>query len=241
MFKLSENWLTEGLMDTEYKQYLLLAYLRDIHQVFEHKILYPPFSELIQHHQNLLKIKNNIENIKYSEQELKGVDWKNLQLIYGPNSKESAEQFEISIIENVINFSIPRIEKEISYGKKIFNEIESHLKYTTVGLSPLNKNIGYFFIQNYPTSDFSVYRYEISSIYSNIDEQNTIYKSLRTEYVSTYTLSLSKSLTSIKQEVIRQNPEIPNPAVFSFFPHTYASMEYTILPIVKRLLLKIVA
>lgn len=241
MFKLSQNWITEGLIDVEYKQYLLLAYLRDIHEVFEHKILYPPFADLIEQHRYLKKIKENLNKIKESEKDLIGIDWANMKLIYGRTEKHSNvnSPTEMEIIEEIIDFSLPQIEKEIQHGKNIFEDIEAHLKYASVGLSPLNKNLGYIFIQNYPDPEFLVYRYEISSLYANIDNQNVPFKSLKTEYISSYTLTISKSLTSIKQEIIKQMPDLPNPAVYSFFPNTTASMEYTILPIVKRVLLKI--
>lgn len=238
MFKLSENWITEGLMDFEYKQYLLLAYLRDIHQIFENRILYPPFAELIEHHRRLKIIKKNLSRIKeLEEKELKGIDWQNFKLIYGKESEANNPD----VLEEIIDFSIPKMEEEIQYGKKIFDDIETNLKYSTVGLVPLDKSIGYFFIQDYPTSDFYVYKYELSALYIQSEEGNVPYKSLKTQYISTYTLSLSKSLTSIKQEIIKEIQDIPNPAVYSFFPNQQASMEYTILPIVKRVLMKLVA
>ncbi len=236
MFKLTENWLTEGIMDTEYKQYLLLAYLRDVHEVFENRILYPPFSELIEHHRYLTKIKYNLTQIQESDKELKSIDWQNMKLIYETNHDDNIK----NIIEEIIDFSIPKIEEEIQYGKKIFNEIESKLKHATVGLVPLKKDIGYFFVQDYPSSDFYAYKYELSALYIQTEDGNIPYKSLKTQYISTYTLSLSKSLTTIKQEVIKQLPEVPNPAVYSFFPNDRASMEYTILPIVKRVLMKLI-
>lgn len=239
MFKLSQNWITEGLMDVEYKQYLLLAYLRDVHQVFENKILYPPFTELIEHHRYLKKIKQNIEQIKERDKELKGIDWENKQLVY--SHVDTNDDVQSDVIEEIIDFSIPKIEEEIQYGKKIFDEIEQKLKYASVGLIPLKKDVGYFFVQDYPTSDFFVYKYELSGIYLQGEEGNVPYKTLKTEYIATYTLSLTQSLTSIKQDIIRQIPDIPNPAVYSFFPNQVASMEYAILPIVKRTLIKIVA
>lgn len=246
MFKLSKNWLTEGISDAEYRQYLLLAYLRDVHNVFKNKILYPPFSELIEHYHHLIQIKSNLQNIKYARKELKGIDWQNMKILYDhPSVNSEYQSSEIDVIEKVIDFGIPKIEKEIQYGRQIFDEVESHLKYVTVGLTPLNKNAGYILVQNYPTPDFLVYKYEISSLYAEVNseshtnQKNIPFKSLKTEYLATYTLSISQSLTSIKQEIVRQNPDLPNPAVYGFFPSITASMEYTILPIVKRIMLKI--
>lgn len=236
MFQLSKNWLTDGLMDAEYKQYLILAYLKDIREIFDNKILYPPFADLIEHHRNLVTIKNNLLKIKEAEKELKGIDWQNMKLIYGKENTEDTD-----IIEEIIDFSIPKIEQEIQHGKNVFEEIEKKLKHSTVGLVPLHKDIGYFFVQDYPTSDFLVYKYELSSIYASTNEGQVPCKTLKTQYIATYTISLSKSLTAIKQELIQQDPFITNPAVYSFFPNQAASMEYTILPIVKRVLMKLVA
>lgn len=239
MFKLSENWLTDGVMDVEYKQYLVLAYLRDVHHVFKTRILYPPFAELIEHHRRLKKIKYNLSEIKRANSEIKGIDLQNMRLIYGTNNND--DETINTIIDDILDFTIPRMEKEIVYGKKIFDEIESKLKYNTVGIQPLRKDRGYFFIQDYPSSDFYAYRYEVSALYMQTEEGDVPVKSLKTEYISTYTLSLSKSLTSIKQEVISKYPDIPNPAVYSFFPGDVASIEYTVLPIVKRMIIKFVA
>lgn len=243
MFQLSENWLTEGIMDAEYKQYLLLAYLRDVHNVFKNRILYPPFAELIEHHRHLKKIKHNLTQIKEARKEVKGIDWQNMKLIYGTKEDENIKEYDEvkNIIEEVIDFSIPKIENEIEYAKNIFDEIERKLKYSTVGIIPIRKDKGYFLIQNYPTSDFYAYRYELSDLYIQTESGNVPFKRLETQYVSTYTLSLNKSLTSIKQEIIKQSPDLPNPAVYSFFPNDTASMEYTILPIVKRVVMKLIA
>lgn len=236
MFKLSENWLSEGLMDVEYKQYLLLAYIRDVHEVFNHKILYPAFAELIEHHRYLKTIKNNLKRIKESEKELQGIDWESMKLIYSYNTEK-----EQDVLEQIIDFSIPKIEKEIQHGKRVFNDIESKLKYTTVGLMPLHKNIGYFFIQNYPNHEMLVYQYELSDLYMQTRDGNVPFKSLKTEYIATYSFGIGNSLTSIKQEIIKRKPDIPNPAVYSFFPNQVAPMEHTVLPVVKRVLMKLVA
>jgi hypothetical protein len=41
MEKLKENWLTEGLIDFEYKKYVLLAYLKSVKESFSRVELYP--------------------------------------------------------------------------------------------------------------------------------------------------------------------------------------------------------
>ena len=56
MMKLSENWITEKLVDLEYKQYILLAYLKEIKKEFQLNKLFPHFEDLKMHHQMLQEI-----------------------------------------------------------------------------------------------------------------------------------------------------------------------------------------
>ncbi|PIQ20585.1 MAG: hypothetical protein COW65_14085 [Cytophagales bacterium CG18_big_fil_WC_8_21_14_2_50_42_9] len=48
------NWLTDGLIDFEYKKYQLLAYLKGVQCEFKKKRLYPIFSDVMMHYQNIL-------------------------------------------------------------------------------------------------------------------------------------------------------------------------------------------
>ncbi len=42
MESLKDNWLTEGLIDFEYKKYVLLAYMKRVKESFGRVELYPP-------------------------------------------------------------------------------------------------------------------------------------------------------------------------------------------------------
>ncbi|HMS51537.1 MAG TPA: hypothetical protein PKD56_04360, partial [Chitinophagales bacterium] len=59
MKTLSENWISEGLIDFEYKKYILLAYLQHVSKHFDEETLYPMLADLIFHHQNLVVIRAN--------------------------------------------------------------------------------------------------------------------------------------------------------------------------------------
>ena len=59
MTELSKDWLTQGLIDFEYKKYILLAYLKNVRQNFQGQILYPFLSDLVFHYRNLLSIREN--------------------------------------------------------------------------------------------------------------------------------------------------------------------------------------
>ena len=77
MENLNANWFVEGLVDFEYKKYVLLAYLETVKKQFNQTKLYPQFSDLIGHHRNLSTFKEG--KTKMAEnfpQSLTGVDIK---------------------------------------------------------------------------------------------------------------------------------------------------------------------
>jgi hypothetical protein len=59
MEKLKENWLTEGLVDFEYKRYILLSYLKHVRESFSKTELYPFLSDLVAHYSNLKTLREN--------------------------------------------------------------------------------------------------------------------------------------------------------------------------------------
>ena len=51
--KLHKDWLTEGLIDFEYKKYILLAYFKEVDIAFNRTHLYPFLSDIIEHYNRL--------------------------------------------------------------------------------------------------------------------------------------------------------------------------------------------
>ena len=43
MKDLDENWLTHGLIDIEYKKYIMMSYIQHVQDRFSDKKLYPVF------------------------------------------------------------------------------------------------------------------------------------------------------------------------------------------------------
>ncbi len=68
MKNLSENWMTEGWIDFEYKKYLLLAYLKDVGVNFKQVKLYPPLADLIHHYSKLKNFEENRDQLRAASQ-----------------------------------------------------------------------------------------------------------------------------------------------------------------------------
>lgn len=232
MSSLSENWITEHLMDFEYKKYVLLGYLKQVKEHFEEQKLYPDFAELIAHYKNLIQLKNNAHLLENNfKKNLKGFDFNNMRLVYddAQNNDEILDE-----LKQIIQFSEPLIAKEIHKGRDIFDFAEQHILIDHIGLLPIYKNEGYFLLLPHQSKQVYAYNYSFSKV--NLLQQEVY--GLNTTYFSTYTLSLSKPVDKVKHEIIEANPEFPNPAVYLFKAKTSLPNNETFLPISKRLLYK---
>lgn len=231
MSKLSENWLTEGLMDFEYKKYRILGYLQEVESHFKEQKLYPDFAELIAHYKKIVLLKNNTISLENNfKKNLSGIDLKNMTLKY----ESSIDDESLIELKQIIAFCEPLFEEELSKGKNIFDFAEQHIIVDHIGILPLYKKEGYFMLHPYQSKQVSVYSYSFSKI--NLLQQDVY--GLQCNYFSTYTLSLSKPVDKLKLDIIQQNPELPNPAVYLFKAKAALPKDETFLPIAKRLLYK---
>jgi hypothetical protein len=229
MKNLSANWITEHLVDFEYKKYMLLAYLEDVKKNFRDKKLYPDLSDIIAHYRNLLTLKNNTNSIRDNfKKNVSGLDIEHLKLKF----ENLQDEDWLSEIKQIIEYSLPLMASEVNEGKSIFDFVEKHILFEQVGLMPLNKREGYFLLSPFDSKQIVVYNYSLSSFTYQQEEQ----LGLHTSYFSSYALSLTRPVEKIKQEIICANPSLPNPAVYWFKAKTSIPKEETFLPVAKRML-----
>jgi len=234
MATLSDNWLTEKYIDFEYKKYLLLAFLQDVDKNFEMQKLYPSLKELITHYKQLIVIKDNKDDLARSfPQKATEIDLENMEIVYEKIFKDSQLMQEL---EHIINYSIPRFERYLGEGKKIYESIEAQLNIFPVGVVPLRAKEGYIFIRDGKNADTKVYGYDISLF----EQPEGNYRGIHTEYIDTWEKGLRFSYQYIKLELIKENQELPNPATYAIESEWALPMEETLLPIAKRRLLKFV-
>jgi hypothetical protein len=234
MKTLSPNWITENLVDFEYKKYLLLDYLQQVKSHFKDKKLYPDLSDVISHYKNLVALKKNTTSLKENmRKNVNGLDMEHLKLSY----EDWTEEEWFNEINQIIDFSLPLIGGEINEGKSIFDFVEKNILFNPVGILPINKQEGYFLLNPYESKQILVYTYSLSSITFMHQE----HVGLNTAYFSDYTLTLSRPIDKIKTDLIYNNPAIPNPAVYLFKAKTIFPKEETFLPVAKRMLLNAIA
>lgn len=229
------NWLTEKHIDFEYKKYILLDYLQKIDKRFREVKLYPYYPQLITQHKNLVTLRNHKKIMAESfEKELKEMDLKNLKMKY---RKLVHDDDLMKEIDSIIDYSIPKFEFYIEEGKSIHNLIKEKLHICPVGITPIYIDEGYLLLKNTTKKNTNVFQYHIT-IFNKSEEKH---RAIRTRYVTSDDISVTNTLENIKAELIRANPELPNPATYVVESELELPVYETLLPIARKMLVKFVS
>ncbi len=230
--KLKDDWLTNGLIDFEYKKYILLAYMKETMSNFEEKRLYPFLSDLVFHYNNLVRLKEH-KSLLYENfpKQVSRADFEKLKLSYRRIIKDDEMMREI---EDVIHFSLPRLKQGLDTGAEIYEEIARHIDIEPIGVAPLFNKEGYLFVCQFNKQDTYIYRYRITTLQAS-DET---FQTLRTEFLEVRERNISQTLEKIKIELIHQNRSMPNPATFAAIARLSCPLAETLLPITKRKLVQ---
>ena len=232
MRTLPKNWITEGLIDFEYKKYQLLAYLQEAEREFQAIKLYPILSDLIDHHKLLNELKEGkTELSKLFPKALNGIDLHSAQLHYQPKIQDGEVMKEIS---QITEFALPRISKQIEEGKTIYNFVEEQVEFEPVGIVPIYNREGFVLMTRESRTDIHAFRYK-SNILQLAGEK---FRSITFWLLGVFQKNLVNTLEKLKMQLIREVKELPNPATWRIHsPHVFP-IEETLIPLSKRLLLQ---
>jgi hypothetical protein len=232
MESLRENWLTEGHIDFEFKQYQLLAYLQKVKKSFKQVELYPHLADLVFHYRNLKSISENKGLIRENfPKEISVESLKNLELSYKKIVDDDAVMQEI---EDIIAFALPQVKGSLDEGSFIYEYVESQCEIAPVGLSSLYANEGYMFITQPPQKEAEVYRYQITFF----QQSNETFRGIHTQYIHTEARSFSNTFEQIKLKLIKQFTDLPNPSTYLISSKLKFPFNQTLMPVAKRLLVK---
>jgi hypothetical protein len=232
MKELSKNWLTEGLIDFEYKKYYLLAYLKEVKSGFGRMEMFPGLSDLVFHYRNLMQLRDNKELLYGSfPQSISKADFEKLELSYKKIIKDDEVMKEI---QDIIEFALPTMKQALEEGRDIYEFIESNFEISTIGLCPLYVDEGYLFLYIDSSSEAHVHKYAMS-VFENSDEK---FRGITTQWIETFTRSLYSIFEKKKLELIRKFKLLPNPATYLIVSKTVFPYDATLMPIAKRLLIR---
>jgi len=232
MEQLKVNWLTDGLIDFEYKKYVLLAYLKNVRESFDDRKLYPYMSDMIFHYQNLMTIKNN-KSLLYENfpKTISKADFGKLELTY----KRLIQEDEImKEIEDIVEFAMPRFKSALETGKEIYEYVEKNIEFTPVGVTPIYTDEGYLFIQQDVSSDVNIYQYQLTFF----EQAHERFRGVNTEFLKREERTVGNTFEQIKMKLVKKFSELPNPATFAVISKEFFPFPETLLPVAKRLLVR---
>ncbi len=235
MEKLSDDWLTDGLIDFEYKKYILLSYLQKVKNSFDKTELYPHLADLVHHYNNLVAFKENKEHLaKNFPSKAEGLDMKKLEIIYHELIKDDEVMKELS---EIIEYAVPQFKSSLEEGKEIYEFVESHCELSPVGLLPLYVDEGYLFINTSSSADTSVYRYQVTLIQG----ANENFRGIHISFLDKLTKGVGETYEALKSGIIRRFRDLPNPATFIIHSRLHFPFAPTLVPVAKRLLVRYIS
>ena len=230
MNRLSLQTYIEGIRDPEGGRYRILAGIQDARSDFNANRLYPTLAELVELYRTLTAILEAGDGLKGGRGVI-GLDLANRQVLY--RDREMSRE-ELVVIEEAIRWSLPHLEGAIEEGRTIHNFVEEQAQLEEVGLVPSYIDEGYLLVPDLMRGELHVIRYEMSII-ARADER---YRGLKTTLVRSLRIGdIESNPWSIKQHLMRDRPDLPNPATYSFETEYDFPFEETLLPIAKRKLL----
>jgi hypothetical protein len=234
MKRLSDDWLTSGWVDFEYKKYLMLSYLKEVKSAFQKMELYPSLGDLVKHYNNLKRIRDNKELLRGNfPGKLEGIDGKNLRLQF----KQIIEDDEVmAAIEEIISFAYPKLKEALKEGKEIYDFVEDNCEIHPIGVMPLYTHEGYIFLSMDKDDTVFIHQYQIT-IFEHIHEKM---RGIHSTLIKKVTRGVGETFESIKNSLIRTRTSLPNPATFLFHSRLRVPDEPTLVPVARRMLVRYV-
>lgn len=226
-----ETFLSAG-PDAETNQYRILTGLRRCREEFFHNRIYPALGELIALFSTLRSLLDKRFALDQKlPQEITGVDLEKKKLHL---RQINPERLEIKRILDLIEWAIPRLQATIEEGTKIYDFVDENIAIEEVGILPMYREEGYYFVPEHQSSLLHLLKYE-TSLYTSGNER---FRTLKTNVLSSLPQSsVQEPPESIKLRLMREHRDLPNPATFVCETYLDFPFSETILPIAKRKLM----
>lgn len=234
MAELKKDWISNGLIDFEYKKYVLLAYLKHVETNFHQTKLFPFMSELIDHYQDAKLIKEKKKTLASKmPKEISRLDLNKLELIY-QRLDEDDDLFKD--IEEIVDYAIPTMEKTLGKGKELHEWVESELKIYPIGIIPMYKDEGYVMLEVGDQKHTDIFQYQIKKFVMFNENIRGVYF----KWVDRISRGIGDTFEQIKLRLIKQFTDLPNPATFLIHGSLMLPREETLIPMSKKIIMETV-
>lgn len=229
MDALPMDWAFRPAFDLELKQYTLLAYLQRVERRFDERRLYPHLTDLDAHISELERMRARKNRLAQElGAELTGFDARTGTAVHEPLAADEL----MTLLDDIITWAIPGLSDTRRRGMDMLDEIRDRIILFPIGLMPLDAHAGWLMLR--AGQEARVYAYDVSAIH--LPHEPGRERHVRTRYVTTYALGITTSYQWIKTDLLRNRPELPNPAVFVFESELSLPVVETVMPLAKRLI-----
>jgi len=119
-FVMDTDWLFDGIIDAEQKEYVLLNYFQKLNKDLEQMKVYPMFTEISLHLGNIQTLINQ-NKILYSERNLKSYDDELLLTDLKLKDIPVLAEDEFKEYQKILKFSYPKIQDYFGITKSIWS------------------------------------------------------------------------------------------------------------------------
>ncbi len=221
-------------LDEELARYQLMAYLQRVEHRYHERKLYPHLDDLHARREAVVSMHRQQEELENAmARDIIGFDLKAGR----PIRSAPEDDCYVRTLKQVIDMALPRIDKALSRGSELRQEIMHHIQLEPVGLLPLRTSEGYLLLRQGPKA--RVYAYQLG-LYDGGDLADAS-RHMRTVYVTDYTISWACRYEQVKADLVRHRATLPNPAVFAFTTELLLPPIETFLPLAKQLVYELAA
>lgn len=213
--------------DLELKRYLLLGYLQRVKEHFAQYKLYPYLADLRERHAELVALRRSKEEMHWALQgALTGFDPETGV----PLHERLQEDAPLRVIDDVLDLAIPRMERAMTQGVQLYQELSQQIQFAPIGVQPLDLRTGWLMLRTQEV--VRVYAYTIPWVQGSTtwDGQQAV----RTNYVSTHALGLSCSYEHIRSELLRDHRHLPLAATFALECNVSLPCMETFIPLARH-------
>jgi len=233
MQPLSLELFTGAVDDVERTQYEILGGLQRARTAFDEQRVYPHLGRLVELHGTLMTVLARTEEFRTPETgRIAGIDWEEKTLSY---EWPELEDTEMAVVEDLIRWALPHIREVIEEGRAVYEHVEDNMELETVGIVPSYLQEGYLMVPEQEADQLHVLRYQLSMI----QEEGERHQALRTVHCKTVEQEgVDVHPSNVKLDLLEERRDLPNPA--TYFSNTAVDVPYepTLLPVVKRRLIR---
>ena len=147
-FVMDTDWIFDGVIDAELKQYVLLGYFQKLNKQLEEMKVYPMFTEITLHLANVQSIiKNN--KILYTDKKLTSYDDELTFIDLKTKELPPLKTNELNELKSILEYSVARLQDYFDIIKSVWTVVYDSIEIITIfNEDNLESKKGYFYTKS---------------------------------------------------------------------------------------------